>query len=118
MPTLRDSDIIEKIKLAYSERTSNGVIWKMRPAAEWVSRNLNADDYTPPDIDDLVYEHICSGGAIYAAEERREEFLHDKCHYDFHIPLPGYEKKLYIETTLREARMGPVVTVVNVHWSD
>lgn len=118
MPPLRDTDVIDRIRAAYCERTSGGVRWRRIPAAEWVLRNLGQDDFSTDDIDDLVYEHIVDNGTILVAEEKREEYLHHKYHYDFHIVLPGVNKKLYVETTLAESRMGPVITVVNAHWAD
>jgi len=116
MPPLSDKVTIDKLLLAYDERSSGGVQWKPKPASEWLRREL--EGYSEPEINDLVYDHILNGGKILVAAESREEFLHCKCHYDFHISLPDSSKILYIETTLMDARMGPLVTVVNVHWAD
>ena len=116
MPPLRDPDTIEKLRVAYDERTSGGVRWKRTPASEWLQKNL--DSYSEPAIDDLVYEHIHNGGTIHIAKEQRDEYLHHKYHYDFHIFLPDFNKEVYVETTLMDARMGSIVTVVNIHWAD
>jgi hypothetical protein len=113
MPPLRDAATIAKFELAYKERTSGGVLWKRVPASEWVLRNLGC---TNAAVDVLAYEHIIAGGTIYAIEESREEYLHHQYHYDFHVYVGN--KKLYLETTLADSRMGPVVTVVNIHFAD
>lgn len=114
MPPLRDADIIAKFRLAFEERNSGGVRWKNVPASEWLRKNLGG--CTERAVNDLIHQHLRGNGTIHQAEDPREEYLHYKYHYDFHITIRN--KKIYVETTLSEARMGPIVTVVNIHYAD
>ena len=111
MPPLREASIIAKFRLAFEERTSGGVLWLPLPGW-WIRKNL--DGYTAKEIDGLIQDHIAAGGEIDQVVETREEYrLRHEYHYDFRISIGG--KLIYIETVLDEIRMGPRVTVVNVH---
>ena len=111
MPPLMDAKIIAKFRTAFEERCSGGVRWKQVPAAEWVRKNL--DGCSTQAIDCLILKHIASGGEISQVQETREGYRHLQYHYDFRIEIDG--KRIYVETTLADVRMGPLVTVVNVH---
>lgn len=111
MPPLMDSKIIDKLRTAFEEWNSGGVRWKPVPAAEWVYKNLT--NVTTAAINVLLLEHIDVGGEINQVEETREEYRHHKYHYDFIICV--HRRRIYVETTLVDHTMGPVVTVVNVH---
>jgi hypothetical protein len=114
MPPLRDAEVVDKIRIAFEDRNSDGVRWKLIPAQEWLRKNL--EECTVREVNDLIYKHILDGGTIYVAEENREGLRHDRFHYDFHITILGHP--IYVETTMQDARMGPVVTVVNIHYAD
>ena len=109
MPPLRDAAILSQLRLAFKERTSDGVRWKPLPV-EWVRKNLGC---TQRAIDDLLYEHIDSGGEIDQVVEDRDGYRHHGYHYDFRICVS--ERRVYVETILYQGRMGPIVTIVNVH---
>lgn len=111
MPPLRDAETIAKFRLAFAERNSGGVLWK-RHAAEWVRKNL--DGCNTLTVDSLIYDHLVHCGEIDEVKETREEYRHlYKCHYDFRISILA--SLIYVETVLSEGRMGPTVTVVNIH---
>ena len=111
MPPLRDAETIAKFRLAFEERNSGGVLWK-KLAAHWVRKNLDGcNRFT---VDSLIYNHIVDCGEIDEVQETREDYRHlHKCHYDFRISIRA--RRIYIETVLSEGRMGPTVTVVNIH---
>ncbi len=110
MPQLDDAETIRKLRLAVEEWNSGGVLWKQL-AAEWVRRNL--ESVTQQAVNELILQHIASSGRIDQVKETREEYLHFEFHYDFRIPV--LDRTVYIETTLTEHAMGPVVTIVNIH---
>ena len=111
MPPLRDAEVIGKFRLAFEERSSGGVLWKRLPA-EWVRKNL--DGCTQQSIDRLLHKHITEGGEIDQVCETREDYRHlHEHHFDFRITVSG--RRIYVETVLAEGKMGPTVTVVNIH---
>ena len=105
-----DDNTIGKLRLAFEESSSGGVRWK-RLAAEWVRANLEA--FTQQAVNDLILEHIEASGEIDQVAETREEYRHYEYHYDFRIRI--LDRKIYVETLLQEEKMGPVVTIVNIH---
>jgi hypothetical protein len=111
MPRLTDCEVRKKIRIAFRERTSNGVQWK-QVAAEWVRKNLGI---TTQALDTLIHEHLEKGGGVQQVKETRSEYRHWQYHYDFHIPL--HSKTVYVETVLADRKMGPVVTVVSAHFT-
>lgn len=110
MPPLEDGEIRRKLCLAFEERTSNGVLWKKVPD-EWVRKNL---DVTPDGLATLIYEYLTSGGKVQQVKEDRDGFRQYGFHFDFLIPVGS--RTIYVETVLREAKMGPVVIIVNAHY--
>ena len=110
MPPLIDEEIIARLRLAFEEASSGGVQWK-RLAADWIRRNLG--NLTQQAVNELILNHIASKGRIDRVEETREEYRQFEYHYDFRILL--LERNVYIETVLSDGRMGPVVTIVNIH---
>lgn len=110
MTPLGYAEIVDKFLTAFKEWSSGGVSWKRVPA-EWVRKNL--DNVTPEAINNLLLEHIAHGKEINQVEETREEYRHHQYHYDFIICVCG--RRIYVETTLVDHKMGPIVTVVNVH---
>jgi hypothetical protein len=112
MPPLRDAEIIDKFRLALEERNSGGARWKPLPTG-WVRKNL--EGYTARLVNGLLFGHIAGGGTIDQVEETREDYRHlHKYHYDFRILV--LDKLVYVETVLDESKMGPVVTIVNIHY--
>ena len=110
MPRLRDDDLIARLQLAFEESSSGGVKWK-RYAGEWVRANL--ETFTQEAVNDLILQHIKASGEVDQVTETREEYRHEKCHFDFRIPI--LERRVYVETVLHEEKMGPIVTIVNIH---
>jgi hypothetical protein len=92
------------------EASSGGVQWK-RLAADWMRKNL--ENLSQQALNELILDHISSGGQVDQVEETREEYLHCQHHYDFRMPILG--RAVYVETVLTEQKMGPVVTIVNIH---
>ncbi len=111
MPPLRDNEIVTKFLTAFKEWNSGGVRWKQIPAAEWVSKNLT--NVTQAAINDLLLDHIVRGMEIKQVAETRKGYRHHRYHYDFIISVR--DRRIYVETLLVDHKMGPVVTVVNVH---
>ncbi|GAG47910.1 unnamed protein product, partial [marine sediment metagenome] len=62
---------------------------------------------------ELLLEHVRGGGEINQVSETREEWKHCRYHYDFIISVD--DRRIYVETTMVDAKMGPIVTVVSVH---
>jgi hypothetical protein len=113
MPPLRDADTVAKFRISFEERTSGAVSWKRVPA-EWVRKNL--DGLTQEAINCLILQHIQDGQEIDQVIETREGYRERyQYHYDFRIIVSG--KLVYIETVLDETKMGPIVTVVNIHYA-
>jgi hypothetical protein len=111
MPPLRENGTIARLRLAFKERNSGGVSWKKLPA-EWIRKNLNG--YSQEAINCLIEEHMAIGRAIDQVPESREDYRDRfQYHYDFRIAISG--RLIYVETVLIETRMGPIVTVVNIH---
>ncbi len=112
MPPLRDHEILQKFRNAFQYATSGGVTWKQVPA-EWIRKEL--EGVTTKAINELLLEHVRGGGEIKQVSETREGWKHYQYHYDFIITVD--DKRIYVETTMHDTKMGPTVTVVNVHYS-
>lgn len=111
MPPLRDANTIDKFRAAFQDHNSGGVSWNPVPALEWLRRNFSG--ITQQAVNCLILDHINSGGEIDQVVETREDYLHCGYHYDFLLRIRN--RCVYVETILQESRMGPVVTVVNIH---
>ena len=87
------------------------ILWK-RTSAEWLKKNI--EGHTQKSIGRMMYEHVLAGGKIDQVRENREGYREIyEYHYDFRIQID--DRRIYIETTLDQTRMGPTLNVVSMH---
>lgn len=112
MPPLTDPELLARLLEALKQWNCEGYIqWKGRPA-EWLRENL--PNLTQRAIGQLMYEHVSSGGEIDQIRENYEGYRESHpYHYDFRILV--IDRMIYVETVFDEMKMGPTVTVVNIH---
>lgn len=112
MAPLKDPEVLAKFKEALQEWNCHGFIQWKRIAAEWLRRHL--ERYDQRAIGCLLHQYVAEGGEIDAVTETREEYRHlYQYHYDFRVPIG--DRLVYIETRLDVSKLGPTITVVNVH---
>lgn len=87
------------------------ILWK-QVAREWLDRELSG--FTAEMINELMYNHVRSGGRMDQVIERRPEYVGYRFHYDFRLPISG--RRIYIETILIEDdEPDPTIRVVSIH---
>jgi hypothetical protein len=90
---------------------TNYIYWKPL-AREFVEINL--EGYTTKLVGKLMHEHVQCGGFIYQIEEKREDWLEWRFHYDLYVSVGC--QIVYLETVLvDDDPKDCTITVVNAH---
>lgn len=112
MAPLRDSVIAKAFCEALENWNRVGYVRLLRVPNEWLRDHLPGE--TAQSLVRMMYEHLLVGGEIDQVIETRDPWwnTHD-FHYDFRFAIA--RRKIYVETVIDLGRMGPTVTIVNIH---
>jgi hypothetical protein len=114
MGSVKDAAALERYRRVLLD------FWHITDQIQWNKGALDRLSQHLPNIGkklihELMHEHVVRGGPIDQVEEKREEYVWWRFHYDLRLPISG--QRIYIETVFDD-HPDPedcTIHVVNIH---